>query len=263
MKKILILNILGIFISLLLFISCSEKQIDGFDANECFINFEKHIHKDMNGEIHEITDKEYEYSFSLEDESFKSYDYKFVVIIVGAAVGYDRPYTINVIEEKTTAPASIYAYESNRILKAGEVTDTVNVTLYRDPMLKDDAKVLTLGLVANEHFKKGVEHRQYVSLTFADKLLKPDWWNLPIYSRYFGAYYEEVYRKWMEIYYLGFDKKLGDDKSPFYWNNMPPGQVSRSSHPTLFAAIDMLKRYFFENDIYPNGDTSLPPIKLP
>lgn len=265
MKNISIINILGVGISLLLLVSCSEKQIDSFDTNFCYFNFEKHTQKITDGGTTDIVDKEYEYSFSLEEDDFTSYTYKFVVILVGTTADYDRPYKIKVIDDKSTAPSSIYSYESNRIIKAGQMTDTIDVKLYRDPLLKDENKVLTLGLVENEHFQQGIPHRQYVSLTISDQLLKPDWWDFPYYSREFGTYYEEVYRKWMEMYYLGYDKLHGgDNNEPHYWRNMPTGAGTNvSRYPALFAAISKLKRYFYENDIYPNGDTTKAPIKLP
>lgn len=263
MKKTSIITTLVILLSILLLISCSEEDIDSFDSGTCYINFETPIivyadHNDY------IKDHIFEYNFVLEPDEYKSHIYKFVVLLMGTSVDYDRPYTIDIINEKTTASEDMFSYEKNRVVKSGQITDTVEVKLFRNPALKSEAKTLTLVLVGNEHFKPGLDYQQSVTLSFIDDLLEPDWWSTYEYESYFGVYYREVYLKWMEIYYLGFDRNYDPEtEEPYYWNNMPSYNISRSMKPTLFVAIDELKRYFYENDIYPNGDTSRLPIKLP
>lgn len=265
MKRILIQNIVVIFLSIVTITSCSSDEIEGFDKSSCYINFVTPQTKDRYPV--DTKDNNYEYSFSLESEDYQSHVFRFEVLIMGVPVDYDRPYTIEVINEETTADKSMYVFESSRVLKKGQVKDTVELTLFRDAVLKEEARTVTLGLIENEHFKHGIDYKQSVTLTFTDELVQPEWWKHNSYKRWFGEYYREVYEKWMEIYYLGFDHGIHpDNEEPYYWRNMPkPGSnnIWAYSQPTLFVAIAKLKKYFNDNDIYPNGDTSKAPIKLP
>ena len=81
----------------------------------------------------------------------------------------------------------------------------------------------------------------------------------------FGSYYPEVYRKWIELYPLGADHNTNiDNGEQLYWNNMPSNSTQYQSwYPVLALYAAELKEYFELNDVYPNGDTSLPAIKLP
>lgn len=72
------------------------------------------------------------------------------------------------------------------IVPAGEVNALIPVILLRDASLKENEYYLTLQLIENDEFKiGGVTKDVEYAFTFTDKLMKPDFWDLP----YQGAYY--------------------------------------------------------------------------
>ena len=70
----------------------------------------------------------------------------------------------------------------------------------------------------------------------------------------------------MEIYAYGVDPtpELYNNIPPpyYYWNQMPTF-VSATSFPITIMYIEKLKKYFQDNVVYPNGDTTQPRILLP
>lgn len=73
----------------------------------------------------------------------------------GEKFGYDRPYTIEIVSDSTTANlgAEFDGLEMNRVIKAGELTDTIKFTAHRTKAIDNDTLRLQLRIVPNEHFK--------------------------------------------------------------------------------------------------------------
>lgn len=95
-------------------------------------------------------------------------------------------------------------------------------------------------------------------------LTEPTWWNT--WRTAFGPFYKEVLQQWMQIYYLGADPSPhlteGTPGPVYYWNNMP-SSATQSWYPVTYMYIGTLKKYFDENIVYPNGDTTKERILLP
>lgn len=73
----------------------------------------------------------------------------------GGMVGYDRPYKIEIVSDSTTAAlgAEFDGLEMNRVIKAGEITDTIKFIAHRTKAIDNDTLRLQLRIVPNEHFK--------------------------------------------------------------------------------------------------------------
>lgn len=262
-KKLQKPNILMLLCMLFVMASCSEKDIDSFDTNTSYIYFDVPYILNTDGTESSFRQDSISYSFALDPEEVRDTTIKVVVKIIGMAVDYDRPYSLEVISDQTTATSAEWNPDiiKNRSIKAGELTDTIRIDIKRTEPLQDKWMQVSLRLLPNDNFAIGYDNLKEVKVSFSDILAKPDWWDTWMSMGWMGNYYPEVYRKWIEIYYLGADPNTYNGE-PLYWNNMPP-YPSASWYPVLSMYYQQLKLYFEENDIYPNGDTSLPPIKLP
>lgn len=114
---------------------------------------------------------------------------------------YDKEYTVengvkvdSVVTENpyNAVPGKHFvAFDSEEakklmVIPANEVSVHIPVILLRDASLKEDVYYLTLQLSENDEFKiGGVTKDVEYAITFADKLIKPSFWDLP----YQGAYY--------------------------------------------------------------------------
>lgn len=262
-KKPQLPNILALMCTLFALASCSEKDIDSFDKGNSYIYFDIPYILASDGTESANRQDSISYSFALDAEEVRDTTIKVVVKVIGMAADYDRPYNLEVISDKTTATSAEWNPDiiNNRSIKAGELTDTIRINVQRTETLQNEWMKIYLRIIPNENFAIGYDNLKEVKVSFSDILAKPDWWDTWMGRGYFGNYYPEVYRKWIEIYYLGADPNTYNGE-PLYWNNMPPFP-NPSTYPVLFMYYQQLKIYFEENDVYPDGDTSLPPIKLP
>lgn len=262
-KKQQMPNILMLVCMLFALASCSEKDIDSFDKNSSYIYFDVPYVMAPDGTESEYREDSISYSFALDPEEVRDTTIKVVVKVIGMAADYDRPYNIEIITDKTTATSAEWNPDivSNRSIKAGELTDTIRIDVQRTEALQDKWEQICLRLLPNDNFAIGYYNLEEVKVSFSDILAKPDWWDTWMGWGYMGNYYPEVYRKWIEIYYLGADPNTYNGE-PMYWDNMPP-YPEEWNYPVLFMYYQQLKAYFDENEVYPNGDTSLPAIKIP
>lgn len=72
----------------------------------------------------------------------------------GVVKDYDRPYKIEVVSDSTTATIGeeFDPIEMNRVIKAGELTDTIKFTAHRTKAIDNDTLRLQLRVLPNEHF---------------------------------------------------------------------------------------------------------------
>ena len=54
-----------------------------------------------------------------------------------------------------------------------------------------------------------------------------------------------------------------ENGEPLWWGNMPSTSTYLNWYPVMNMYVTQLREYFEVNDVYPDGDTSVPPIKLP
>lgn len=242
--------------------ACKKTNIESFDTNTSYIYIDTPFLKDDYGRVTKERLKEYVYSFAFEEPEVTTYTFKVPVSIVGTPSEVDRRYKIEVVKEKTTATAE--DWDANSVsevfIKKGEVVSPLEVTVKRHRELKEEERVIVLRVLENENFAVGDGDLLEIPLKFSDLLNEPSWW--PSYLAYFGPYQREIYIQWREIYYLGADSEVGDNGQPLYWDNMPTPFIS-SWYPTLKMYMQILKQYFIDNEVYPDGDTSKPRILLP
>ncbi|MHC8947625.1 DUF4843 domain-containing protein [Sphingobacterium hungaricum] len=177
---------------------------------------------------------------------------KIPVRIMGISSNVDRKYSVTISSESDYDPALVEL--SDFVIPANEYEDTLYVTIKNDVILETKIMKLKLDLVANNDFEVGNIYNKSIEISFTDQLIKPSWWNT--WQIYFGTYYKEVYQAWIQIY------PEGADPTGYYWNNMPPS-ASWISYPVTYAFIQALEKFFIDNVIYPENDSTKPRILLP
>ncbi len=258
---------IGGFLLGLCALAACEKEIDTYNSESNFVYFNMPFVLDEYGRETSERMKELSYSFELDDASVTNHVFKIPVNAMSLPVDYDRSYRVEVVAEETTATSEDWDASclSHTVIKAGEVFDTLYVTVYRTKSLRTEWKDITFRIVTNEEFGEGYHNLLTAKVTFSDQVEIPGWW--PSWKRYLGEPYRETIVKWREIYYLGADPNVetiggsGIGK-PLYWDNMPY-YPNASWYPTTFMFIRVLKQYFIDHDVYPDGDTTKAPIKLP
>lgn len=246
--------------------SC-EKSIEAFDNSTNFIYFNVPFFVNEYGQTTNKRVDSLFYSFAMDDLSVREYTFKIPVNIVGLAVGNDRSYKVEIVENKTSASDDDWDKTSieNSIIPKGLLVDTLYVKVNRSSILKTEFRSITLRLHETDDFKLNIPTLLETKLSFTDVLSPPSWW--VAWVDVFGEFSKEKYAKWQEIYYLGADSNLakeGPNKGePFYWDNMPTGMPWPSFYPSTFMFISKLKLYFTENIVYPGGDITMPKITIP
>lgn len=255
--------LLGMLFSIL---ACNQ-DIDKFDNGENYIYFNMPFKTDAYGRNTTVREDSLVHSFALDDISIASYTFKIPVNTVGLKNSENRNYEVEIVTDNTTASDSQWDKStlSNPIIKSGNLQDTLYITVYRTPDLRATWKNITFRLLANDNFKLGDRNLLTAKISFTDILLPPTWWSK--WQGVFGEFCREKFVKWQEIYYEGADPNLetiggpGLGK-PLYWNNMPNSTVS-SWYPSTYMFIRILKQYFIDNVVYPDGDTTKPRVSLP
>lgn len=253
-----------IFLISLFIASCQEKDIDSFNKNDSYIYFDIPYQLDSYGKETNIRQDSISYSFALDDASVTDTIIKVVVKVIGTPVNHDRSYKIEIVDKETTMTTEDWnaAVINNRVIKAGELTDTIFVNVKRNEKVKEQWVHAVLRIIPNEEFQIGYANLQTVKVSYSDILAQPNWWSS--WESVFGEFCREKYRKWIELYYEGSDTTLSfENGQPLYWNNMPasPGQISW--YPTLYMYVRIMKKYFIDNEVYPDGDTSKPRVEIP
>lgn len=264
MKKIYtISNIFLLLCTAFASFSCNNEDIDSYNTETSYIYFDVPYIMNSDGTASNFREDSISYSFALDPEDVTSTTLKVVVKTIGTARDYDRPYNVEVINETTTATSSEWDPNviNNRSIKAGELTDTIRIDVQRTQALEDEWKQVYLRIIPNEDFALGYGNLEEVKVSFSDILARPDWWSS--WEYYFGEYHPEVYRKWIELYPLGADPMVHyENGEPLYWDNMLP-YPDFYNYPVVQMYYQQLKQYFDNNDVYPDGDTSRDPIRLP
>lgn len=253
---------------LFVLLSCEESLPLNFNSNNSYIYFNIPFEKDNYGKDLTTRVDSIEYSFSLEGPEVSHHILKVPVSIAGFANENDREFSVEVVDNETTAAKEDWDIESieNPVFRKGAMSDTLYIKLNRTPELKDKKKSITISLKANENFNLGETALTSVKISFSDILQPPTWYNA--WRNVFGlVFYREVYVKWQEIYYLGADpnvETLGGPGmgQPLWWDNMPY-YANQSWYPSTFLFVRTLKQYFLDNIVYPEGDESKPRILIP
>ncbi len=256
----------GCLLGLCALVAC-EKDIDKYSSETNFVYFDMPFKVNEYGQKLSERVEKLSYSFEMDDISVTSYTFKIPVGSMSLPVDYDRSYKVEVIPEETTAAPEDWDADclNHTVIKAGEVFDTLRVKVNRTKILREEWKDIAFRIVPNEAFGEGYHNLLTAKVTFSDQVEVPNWW--PTWQRYFGEPYRETIIKWREIYYLGADpnkETIGGPGmgKPLYWDNMPY-YAMESWYPTTFMFIRVLKQYFIDNVVYPDGDATKERILLP
>ncbi|WP_149527305.1 DUF4843 domain-containing protein [Sphingobacterium hotanense] len=255
MKKLLIITIACMF-----FCGCKENDLVEFSADDSFISFAL---PDLSNRPKErFLDSVY-YSFATDTAiGLQEKTIAIPIAIGGVAKHEARNYSYEINQNSDYDRALIEISEPT--IAAERYVDTLYVKIKRAKELGEKEMVLILNLKDNENFKVGHQYNSELKIVFSDIMIQPTWWNA--WSRVLGPFYKEVMQKWMQIYYLGADMSphlTTNEPGPvYYWNNMP-SSANPSWYPITFMYIEVMKNYFQENVIYPDGDTSKERILLP
>lgn len=143
--------------------------------------------------------------------SFKFYpeennlDVLFDVNLVGVALESDKTYSVEVVEDETTANPKDYTLEKEQTFHAGKYTDQLKITLHKTAHLDTETVKVTVRLVANNDFALaeylGTSGKVKVitaSVIFDNKLIKPLWWDDDIDTNYLGKWTATKYAYFIE-----------------------------------------------------------------
>lgn len=185
-NKKFISPVLFAFITLvtLQLVSCKEEGIEKY-SSENYLYFERMM---KNSEGANIRVDTIALSFS-QYGSVNTLVIPFTIKLVGDTLSEDKEYKLRIVKESTTAKADQYTLPEKLIFKKGVVIDSLNVTIHRDKLSKDEEVVLMLALEENNNFKVGYYTYETVKLRFNNKTVKPLWWtDDPVDIVYFGTY---------------------------------------------------------------------------
>lgn len=142
MNKLLIIGFL------LLFCACKKASLDTYSGTNS-IYFPKS----------EQETKTY-FSYGYLSAYIQDTVIKFPVIATGAAVGYDRPYSLVVVDSTTMVKDRDYEFVNKEfVIKANKLTDTVKILVHRSTAMRQKQMQLSCSLVANEAFSTQVSYQ--------------------------------------------------------------------------------------------------------
>jgi hypothetical protein len=256
-----------LFMCSLVFLSSCNKDIDSFDNSKNYIYFDVPFKVDDYGNKTTTRVDSIYYSFALDDASITSHTFKIPINTISLPANKDRSYKVEVVTDKTTAEDTDWDKTclENTIVKAGSVFDTLLVKVNRTSILRKAVRSITFRIVGNENFSEGYNNLLTAKISFSDVLDPPSWWSKWQYI--FGDYCREKYLKWREIYYLGADPNVelyaGPGKGKeLYWDNMPY-YAFLAFYPSTAMFLRVLKQYFIDNEVYPDGDKTKPRVTIP
>ena len=173
MKKIILYMIMAI--AGMIAVSC-DKAIDEFDNSTNYIYFDMPFVLDQYGRKTTVREDSLMYSFAMDDPSMTEYTFKIPVNSVGLVTDQDRGF--KVVVESGTATGNDWDETSlsKGMIPAGELIDTLRVTVKRTDVLKKEWRTITFRLEQNEHFALGAAELLKAKISFTDILQPPTWW---------------------------------------------------------------------------------------
>lgn len=187
-KYILILSVLFLALS-----SCGKEELALYDVSTHYLYI-------PNDEDKHITSMTFKHHPDLND-----YDALFEVRLVGSYLEEDKAFTVEVVDDETTAHAEDFTVEKTQIFHAGVLKDNLKITLHKTPHLDEETVKVTVRLVPNETFGLAdyLRTNEYTkaimaSITFDNKLSKPLWWDQNIEDNFLGEWTATKYSYFIE-----------------------------------------------------------------
>ncbi len=145
------------------------------------------------------------------------------VTVTGSASDKDRIVKASLpdVDLNTTAEDDQYTI-GDGIVKAGELSGFVDLTLYNDDRLKDSTYVVALELRPSEDFPEIRLNRRTFTVSFTNKLIQPENWGFLSLGTYSTAAYSFVLQQIAPLTYMPFwsggaNGTNNPDKEKYYW----------------------------------------------
>lgn len=239
---------------------CQEKDnLDLFDVDNSYVEFGQPT---AWANHHQLYMDSTSFSFAKQSVEVDKVILAIPVLIIGQQHKEDREYNVKINKDETSINLALVDL-SRPIIRSGYFVDTLFISIKKDKALKERVFSLAIDLGDNTNFGIGKATRTSCRFFISDQLTEPVWWTT--WRSYFGQYKPEVYQQWIRIYKPGLDitaPLFPPEKPNYSWNNMPLYPLEYY-YPVTFMYIEQLKKYFQDNEVYPNGDRSLPRIYLP
>ena len=118
-----------------------------------------------------------------------THEVAFVLKLTGNIPEEDLTYRLEVVDSLTTAGTTDYQLPEHLVFRKDRVTDTLVVTVMNsNPFLTEQTLSVGLRIVANEHFRPGLDGQQRAKLTFTAVKSKLEWWKGELESLILGEY---------------------------------------------------------------------------
>ncbi|GHE35810.1 DUF4843 domain-containing protein [Sphingobacterium griseoflavum] len=250
-----------LFFTLLIWSACDTNNgLLEFDTDQSYIYF---AYPNANTRAAERYMDSVYYSFALDaDLQRKQKTIAVPIRVGGMSSSYSRTYAYIVEDYSRYDPQTVEF--SSPVIGANKFVDTLFIKFQRSKQMESEPTVLYLRMQGNNEFVPGNVYNQKLKIIIDDILNEPLWWNT--WKNYFGPYQKEIFQQWMQIYYFGADPSpdltTAAPGPVYYWNNMPTSAFS-SWYPVTFNYIQVLKQYFIDHPVYPEGDRTKERIQLP
>lgn len=141
-------------------------------------------------------------------------------IVVDSTVS-ENPY--NAVPGKHFMPFDHEDIRELMVIPASEVSARIPVILLRDPSLKENEYYLNFELIENDEFKLGgAKEDMGFEINFADKLIKPNFWDTVMKDYYWGAYSTRKHEFMIEV----SGERIDDE----WWNSKVNGVTGAISY---------------------------------
>ncbi len=228
-------NILYLFIGVVLLISgysCSHDGINLYDGPQSGIYFQQIATTDVDGNPLSFTDS-ISFSFAGYAADHVEHPLRFYVATMGRMYDYDRPYVLKYIQEESTAieGEDFDLLRNDFMIRAGQVQDTVIVTLKRTPRVRQESLVLRFRLEPNQHFTLPVDSFKNSTIWSSDAPMLPankftvsvsEVYKAPFNWRFFGI---EFFGEFSVAKMLEIEKVMGWTYTD--WQNTSSTKVSK------------------------------------
>lgn len=175
-----------ITICLIALFSCTEEEVTMYEGGT-YIGFKDNMYKDSTN-----------FSFFFHPNEEKM-DIAIPVVLSGKIPEKDIELSITIDEENTTAFSENYELPEKPIFKAGQVIDSIYITVKNSEELKEKEYKIVLNIGENDNYKLGEEDHIKAKILINDMPSKPDWWDYTITKSYLGTYSNVKYQLFIVV----------------------------------------------------------------
>lgn len=207
-------------VALLLFLAACEKDLMTYNGEES-VYFDVRWHETAGDEINEWPHQNYSL-VQFGKMAGETTTLSLCICVTGTVKDYDRSFGLEVLQDSTTAIAGeeYLAFDNNPVIKAGELSTNVDITLRRSARMSKQEVILMLHIIPGEHLTLhfpdygdssghwaadhtygGNTDASMHKIVINDFISRPDgWYGDDIYgSGLFGAFSEKKYLLLMEV----------------------------------------------------------------